>query len=381
MAAGTSTTTPDRLGYRPALDGVRGIAIALVVCLHAFERPLGGFLGVDLFFVLSGFLITTLLLEERQRNGRVSFRGFYRRRALRLVPALIVMLTAYTAVAIAAAASRGELDWRHLRTMTWAVLGGFAYVSDFLQASGATVPFGLSHLWSLAIEEQFYLLWPVLLLVVLGARRRLALVVLSSFVAAVAAHRLQLVLGGTPHARINFAPDTRFDSIFVGCFFGVLFSRGAVQWASQRVRAALITASLATVLVLVALGGALGHALPLGFFTLFAVACGLAICEIASSPDGGLAHALSIRPLVFLGRISYSLYLWHVPVLMACGALTAGGLPRSTSLELFGVAASVGVAYASYYLVELPFLRRKRQSSPLAQSAPAATAASVPAPG
>jgi peptidoglycan/LPS O-acetylase OafA/YrhL len=147
------------LGYRPALDGVRGIAIALVVGFHAFGWPGAGTLGVDLFFVLSGFLITAILIEEHGRTGTISIRGFYRRRARRLLPALFAMLTPYLLLAgVAVLVGQGS-------TVFLALAGALTYTSNIIVAvDPSAVPAGLIHLWSLAAEEQFYLIWPLLLL-------------------------------------------------------------------------------------------------------------------------------------------------------------------------------------------------------------------------
>src|SRR5919198_6163322 len=143
-----------RLGHRPALDGIRGVAIAAVVAQHAFGIPTAGYLGVDLFFVLSGFLITTLLLEEHAESGAISLRAFYRRRALRLLPALFVAISVLLLVELVLAATgRG-----HLRREATGALFGVAYVTDFARVYSSRVhAHTLDHLWSLAVEEQFYI--------------------------------------------------------------------------------------------------------------------------------------------------------------------------------------------------------------------------------
>src|SRR5436190_10898544 len=142
-----------RLGRRPALDGLRGIAIALVVGFHAFNWPRAGTLGVDLFFVLSGFLITTLLLEERNRTGKIDIAAFYTRRARRLLPALLVMLLPFLFLGLVSAAAGS------FRRPLFVGLGAAAtYTSNIVvMHDQSAVPAGLVHLWSLAAEEQFYL--------------------------------------------------------------------------------------------------------------------------------------------------------------------------------------------------------------------------------
>src|SRR5215207_1604285 len=148
-----------RLGYRPELDGIRGVAILLVMLVHMHNRPRGGFIGVDVFFTLSGFLITTLLLEEWHARGTISLRHFYARRSLRLFPAVVVLLVAYCAFALA---SGGP----YLATRLAGVAYGATYTANWPQALGLGFPEQeIGFLWTLAIEEQYYLLWPGLLLI------------------------------------------------------------------------------------------------------------------------------------------------------------------------------------------------------------------------
>src|SRR5436305_8467288 len=198
-----------KLGHVPALDGLRGIAIAIVVGYHAFGFPLGGWLGVDLFFVLSGFLITTLLLEEQAATGTVRLRAFYARRARRLLPALAVLLAAYVAIS----AVRG-VDGLAV-VARWGFYTGNVYEAFVPGASLHLV--GLNHLWSLAQEEQFYLLWPAALLLALKARR--PAVVLGTIALALMIYRLALADGGASDARIYFAPDTNVDGLLLGAAF------------------------------------------------------------------------------------------------------------------------------------------------------------------
>ncbi|HET9720708.1 MAG TPA: acyltransferase, partial [Solirubrobacteraceae bacterium] len=147
---------PRRLGRRPVLDGLRGVAVLLVIAEHTGLLH-NGFLGVDVFFVLSGFLITTLLLEEFQRAGRISLRGFYARRARRLVPALLVAVAAFLVISAAADQSGFGDD-------VLAAAAGVTYITNILMALTPTWLPAVGHLWSLGAEEQFYLLWPVVLI-------------------------------------------------------------------------------------------------------------------------------------------------------------------------------------------------------------------------
>jgi hypothetical protein len=209
-----------RLGYAPALDGLRGVAIALVMLHHADVLP-GGYIGVDVFFVLSGFLITTLLLEERAAQGRISLRGFYRRRARRILPALITLLLGYLVV-VALAGGSG------IRAVA---LGGF-FTGNAVQAFANPNPLaqnglGLAHLWSLAEEEQFYLLWPVVL--ILLARTRRLIPALATILAVALVWRGVLAAEGASFYRIYYGPDTHADGLLAGALLAALRWRGSLR--------------------------------------------------------------------------------------------------------------------------------------------------------
>ena len=202
------------LGYQPAFDGLRALAIGLVVLVHVYRWPAGGYLGVDLFFVLSGFLITSLLLEERDRHGDVSLTRFYGRRALRLFPALWVFLAA-SALIFAGLSS-------HAGTHLKGFVQGFTYTTN-LGVVFHSFDSSYQTLWSLAIEEQFYLVWPAVLLVALwlGASRLGLAVVVFGVALAEASARFFLTPAHVPQ-RFGWETVTRFDSILIGCVAGLL---------------------------------------------------------------------------------------------------------------------------------------------------------------
>jgi peptidoglycan/LPS O-acetylase OafA/YrhL len=339
------------LGYRPALDGVRGLAIALVVGFHAFGWPGAGTLGVDLFFVLSGFLITVILIEEHVRTGTISIRGFYRRRARRLLPALFAMLTPYLLLAgFAALAGHGS-------ALILALGGALTYTSNIIVAADpSAVPAGLIHLWSLAEEEQFYLIWPLLLVSLLRLGRRDVGRCLGVLLALVLVFRLVLVARGASLERLYYGPDTHGDPLIIGCVFGYWFKTGRLHrlMAAPRTRSLVGGAALA----LIVTAAILLDAVPQRLFylaqlpTLFAVCAGVFIVSAASG-GSAIALALSTRPLAFLGRISYSLYLWHLPLLVMFGVHRHFGLRGFAVIALSLIAATL-----SRYLVEIPFLRR-----------------------
>lgn len=335
-SSGAVAATAERLGYRPALDGVRAVAVAAVVAYHAFPDALpGGFAGVDVFLVLSGFLITTLLLEEHDRCGRVSFASFYRRRARRLFPALAAMLAGCVVIA---ALGLVAMDGR-------SIVATGSYLTNLIFAFGWHVPVAFGHTWSLALEEQFYLFWP---LVLTGAARRgcgivLALtggLILASFATATA-----LSHSGAGWERLYFGPDTRSFGLFVGCLLAELRHFDIIN--TWRPTSRLVTASWAT-LAVVLLG--VHTTTPAAYTGGLAAVCLASAVLVMGHLDGNvLAHPLP----VLIGRRSYALYLWH-PLVFA--VLAAPGRPGRI---LIAVAVTMILAEASARWVERPFTRRR----------------------
>jgi peptidoglycan/LPS O-acetylase OafA/YrhL len=327
-----------RLGHRPALDGVRGLAIVPVVTLHALNWPHEGSLGVDLFFVLSGFLITTLLLEERAVTGTISFRAFYRRRAARLVPGLFAMLAIYELATSGA--------------HPWAVLFGATYTLNIANVvDPQAIPLSLGHLWSLAQEEQFYLIWPPLLLLIVRRRPALLTRVISTAIALVLLEKTILLANGASLTRIYHAPDTHADPILIGCLFGAIYAAGRGPAVGRF--APLALATVAGVILASQWTNLINAESPLR--PAFSIACGFLILAAVD----GRPSPLLARPLRFLGRISYSLYLWHAPVLASAGVTSFDVKPVRAALA---ISASVAVATASFYLVERPLRARWREA-------------------
>jgi peptidoglycan/LPS O-acetylase OafA/YrhL len=333
----------DRLGHVPALAGVRGIAIALVLACHIGWLQ-GGALGVDLFFVLSGFLITSLLLEEHADTGRVSVRGFYRRRIARLAPALFFMLAFTTALAVG---TTGRSALAHEAIMDVIAASYTTNVAVFLHPGA--VPLYFRHLWSLAQEEQFYLLWPPLLIMLLPRLRRWLPVILGG---AAAASMLELYLAPWSAARLYNGPDTHGSPIVMGCLAAVLWANG--RQVPRRVGLAAFAVAAGIVWLATVNASYL--------FPPFAAVCALAIVYVVGDRMSLAARLLSVRPLVWLGGISYSLYLWHWVLLSVFGV---------SWLLLF---PSVLIAWFSTRLVEEPF-RRRRRPIPIAIAASPSAAA------
>jgi len=337
-----------QLRYQPSLDGLRAIAIAAVVLYHAtdFTFPASGQLGVDLFFVLSGFLITSILVDEhRRRAGTVSLASFYRRRALRLLPAMLALLT----VLVVFASIMGDV-----RETALGAAAGIGYVMNHAIASGygEALPDGLAHLWSLSAEEQFYLVWPLVLIGFFRGRLGLAAWACATGIVLLQLRALDLLATGAATPRVEFGVDTRSVSILTGCLLALLLAArvGPAPKIPQRLE--LVAPVLFVALIVVDWKRSL-FAGPL----LVAALCAAVLVLQALDRTSPVARALSVAPMVFLGRISYGLYLWHLPILAAFGVLGAG----LTFVAVPAVALSIAAATASYYLVELPFLRRKRR--------------------
>ena len=335
-----------RIGYVPALDGLRGVAIASVVLFHVFRWPRGGFLGVDVFFVLSGFLITTLLIREWQTSGRISLRGFYRRRALRLLPALTVMLTIFTLEGLLLY-SFGRIDGSTFHRWWMSDLSGLLYIQNFVKAiASANTIVGVGQLWSLAAEEQFYIVWPIVLIWLLrrGSRPQTIAAVAGGAALVVFVHRLELVLAGAPARWIFFSPSSRSDPIMFGCFLGVCYAFGLLR--SRALRIAGLAAPVAGVLGLAMIVTQRNLSTVFPGLLILEVATGIVLLATLDGSSGLVAAALSSRPLVGLGKISYGVYVWH--------DLFLGLMPAALVIPTV-----LGVAVLSYEYVEKPFLRRK----------------------
>ena len=353
--------------YLPALDGLRALAVAAVLLYHAgVARAGGGFLGVDLFFVLSGFLITSLLVAERRRTGRISLARFWGRRARRLLPALFVMLGAVAAYGafLAPAGSRSDLRHSALATLGYAanwnqIAGGKGYFAQL------AAPSPLVHTWSLAIEEQFYLVWPLLVIGLLAVGRRRSLVPLAAFCVAAAATSAAamavLFHGGAGLDRVYYGTDTRAQDLLLGAAPAVLLQMRRDPWAplgSRAARAGLGVAGLAglgaMVAAIVAAGGSSAWLYEGGFAGL-AVGAAALLGAVALAPGGLWARALGLAPARYVGRISYGLYLWHWPVFLVLDHARTDLVGRE--LLAARLAASVAVAAASYHLLEAPVRR------------------------
>lgn len=368
----------------PYLDGIRALAVAVVVLFHAGASWVGGgLLGVDVFFVLSGFLITSLLCAEFAGTATIRLRTFWAGRSRRLLPALFIVLLGIAAYCWAfsptvdVSSARGDAFSTLFYVANWHFI-----LSDQGYFAIAASPSPLLHTWSLAVEEQYYLIWPLIALFVLRRWGRNGLA-LTALLGAVASAALMAVLyhAGVSTNALYYGTETRAQALLLGSYLGVIASSRSWSvfdrtWAStprgQRTGAVL------------ALGGCAGllwafHSLqgqsPFLYNGGFLVVAGLSgslIAVVTSWPTSALAWLLSRRPLVFLGRISYGVYLYHWPLFLTIdGARTGlGGFP----LLVVRLAATLIVAIVSWRFVEEPIRRRRWLSSWRARLATAGAA-------
>jgi peptidoglycan/LPS O-acetylase OafA/YrhL len=343
------------IGFRPDIEGLRAIAVTLVVLSHAgISMFAGGYVGVDVFFVISGFLITTLLLKELGKTGKISLPGFYARRAIRLLPVSTVVLVA-TVVAswLWLPATRFKsISLDALFSTFYGINWRLAYEgTDYLNATAAPSP--LQHLWSLAVEEQFYLVWPLLLLAVWAGRRahRRAMIALSALVVISLAVSVQQTENAAPWA--YFGSHTRAWELGIGAL--VAIGAGALRRTPKALAAVLTWGGLAAVVV-AALTFDESTAFP-GYVALLPVLGTAAVIAGGTSAEGwGAGRLIGTAPFRFVGKLSYGWYLWHWPVLMIWPAAFVRDATIKTNL-LFALAA-LGLAWVTYHLVENPVRMR-----------------------
>jgi peptidoglycan/LPS O-acetylase OafA/YrhL len=348
------TTDPARFGYHPELQGVRALAVLAVFVSHIhLNQVTGGDLGVDVFFSLSGFLITSLLMAERHATRRIDLRAFYIRRGLRLYPALLI------GIALAGAATP-FLDGDAGRFGVDAGASLF-YINDFVMAYSPH--YGpLSPTWSLAVEEQFYLLWPPVLILLLSrggfglTRRTLALSIMLLIVARAFLFELQ-------GERIYFLPWAHFDGILIGSLAAVLMARPDTAAGTLRLVSnpfVLLGSALLLAGMIVTSDGARDPLLYLGGFTAVALAATAIIVTVTYRPGMVIARVLRIAPLVWLGGRSYAFYLYHYPVVL----VAEKHLDRQALVIVVSFVVTAVLAEVSWRLVEARALALKHRFEP-----------------
>ncbi len=366
------------LGNRPSLTGLRALLIACILIYHSnFKTMPGSWAALGTFFVLSGFLITTMLASERQKTGRVDLKKFYSRRTVRLLPPLlitVVLLAGYASIVRVSDAAD------HL----WGdVAGAVFYYADYRSALGHESAFGyLAQCWSLAIEEQFYLIWAVLLFVALryGTRRIAYAIAIAGIVISVA-DRLWIVLRAPVwttqvSSRVYYAFDTRADALFLGCLLGLIATGGHLDgWrpASKRILAWLAVVSAAVTVWLLFDVAVTARSLPLYWLPVSEVSAAVIITYFLIYPTSLGTRALGIPILVLLGNMSYAIYLFHWPVYAAISPFTVRWpfwAYQTVRLVVIGA-----LALASWYFVEQPLMAWRRRAF---EPTPAADAEATP---
>jgi peptidoglycan/LPS O-acetylase OafA/YrhL len=322
------------------IDGLRAVSIAAVFAFHALPEIVpGGYLGVDLFFVISGFLITTSLLQEAARAGRIDLQDFYLRRLFRIFPALVV----FVAISIPLNALFP------LESHGYAIPNAAAALSstmNIFKGWDALTGGILAGTWSLSMEEQFYLLWPAFIIFWVSKPRKHDLAtILGLSIITVVGWRLYLVWQGATPQRLYFSSDTRADAILLGCLLAIVVKGVPGKllglWAVPAVLLVLIFLSVPIYSPVLALGG----------YTVAAILAGW-LMACVTSRQSHLSKALSLPVLQWLGRRSYSFYLWHVPML-GLARLSPAEYRYTLPAALLGALAATEL---SYRYIERPFI-------------------------
>ncbi len=352
-----------RLPYMPGVDGLRALAVATVFIFHAGGEWLpGGFLGVDFFLVISGYLITALLVAEYQTGGRIDLWRFWVRRVRRLIPALLLVV-AGTLVAMLI------LHWEEVARLKGVVLSAFVYVTNwyfiftdvpYVEKFGR--PNVFTHLWSLAVEEQFYLFWPLVMAVILVVLRLKPWVVgMVATLGAAGSTWLAWYLYD-PYAlpwRIYYGTDTRATALFVGIMGAILLPPSRLKplssWALRWGMEVIGLVALAGVIWAMATIDGFEARLYQGGMLMLAVPT-IVLIIVSANPQSWMGRFWGMPPLVWIGARSYGIYLWHWPVLM----LTRSGDDVNMSgapLVTIQIMLMVGIAALSYRFVEQPIRR------------------------
>jgi len=353
------------MGYRPALDGLRAVAVTAVIAFHYLQHRFpftGGWLGVDLFFILSGFLITRLMIEEWRARASVDLRAFYRRRAARLLPALYVVLAVVVLLSLTLSPFDGVgYDLK-------VVLGAIVYAQNWFWAVGhlngvVTVT------WSLSLEEQFYITWA--LLFVVGYRRLGRRGLARALVALMGVLYVEIALramrGGDTTPLYTLPDGQGMVFLLMGCVLALevpLDRLNEWKWVKP---AALLSFVLISPILATYYEGRPSFYKGL----MLVIAAAMALIILAALQDGLFARVLSLRLPVYIGRLSYGLYLWHVPVEFTVAKVLHEDIHAVTVIVVSSI-ATVGIAALSYRYVETPLRQRLgRRRVPSAVAAPA----------
>jgi peptidoglycan/LPS O-acetylase OafA/YrhL len=360
--------TPFRLGNHRALTGIRALAMATVLVYHAnFGAMPGSWVALQIFFVLSGFLITAMLASEAQRHGRISLTRFYSRRAVRLLPPL------FLAVGLVAIYASFVHVWESSQRVWGDSLAALFYYADYRSALGHAPLLGFfAQTWSLSVEEQFYIVWSILLAVAIArGRRRMAYGIAAAGMVLSAVDRTWISLAA-PHftqavaARTYYAFDTRADALFFGCLLGLMAADGYFQrlptWVPRALTAAAAVATVVLVWVL--------FEVPVWTLSTMVfwqpattVASAVLIMYFVLCPVSLGTRFVGLGAFVFLGELSYTVYLVHFGVYLALEPGSTGTHWSFWPTELLRLAIILGLATGSWFLIERPLARWRARSA------------------
>ena len=351
--------------YLPSIDSLRALAVLAVIIYHVDVNYLpGGFLGVDLFFVLSGYLISSLIIKEYRKTGSLNLYNFYIRRARRLLPAVYFMITVGLVVMVLfneVLLRKSHLDaiFGYIYSSNWWYI---FHKLDYFDSFGAQSPF--KHLWSLAIEEQFYMIFPLLFLLVNRKKKskdgtyklnkNFLYVILGLILVSLIAHILLFDINNI--SRIYFGTDTRAFSLLVGVVGAILYPmerlHAKVTPQQNMIYSVVSLVSIATLITVMIYTSEYNTLLYRGGFLLVAI-LGLIVIISSGKQHTLMSRLLSFKPVVFIGKISYSLYLWHFPVLVLTTPVSEIGNPNIIFVILRVILTFI-LATASYVFVETP---------------------------
>ena len=334
-------------GHLPGLDGIRAISVLAVIASHADALSLGG-LGVNTFFVLSGFLITWLLLNEWNKSSDISLRKFYLRRTLRIFPAYYFFIIVSVIVDL-------MLGNEEIKP---AILPALTYTMNYFNVFYDHPPLSVAHTWSLAIEEQFYLIWPALLLVILRVNNKLQvpiLVMVIIFCTAWRSYSYAYFQFGTSYVYNAF--ETRVDSLAIGCLLAVLLQKHSIcKLVDKGASMPLLSVLVFVLIIWLHTNGTSFYRYTIGY-TVSSLLAAFLLTQLMALSTHGIWWFLECPPIRYLGIISYPIYLWHA----RCLELTAKiGISDLWLKVLLGTLISVVIASASYYFIEKPFLKLKQ---------------------
>lgn len=355
---------PDvHFNHLPVLDGLRGFAVLVVMIYHLeylfpslnmFVR--GGFLGVDIFFVLSGFLITSILIKEQSLFGQINLKNFFLRRIFRLVPAFwaFLFILYFFGNFLLPSAQAGVIYDNNNFGFS------FLYLMNWHRAYGDGITGNLNHTWSLAIEEQFYIVWSLILFALFAAKKsrvRIAGFTVATVLVLIS-WRLFRALNGEEIHVLYYSTETRIDALLIGCVGAMVYGWKLIPQSFYKSRKFRITAFWAFIAAFMILF-AVSHedaSLFYGLLSAFSVSVSIIIIWLITN-EGLLKRILEVSVLRWVGKISYALYLWHY----LCYEFAKKSFDSIPLEMVFGISLAVSISIASYILIEKPFLKLKNR--------------------